>query len=106
MYCHSLYQSTGFVFITLGEVLAIAGVILLFANEQGVRAWWRMSRWYVPVSAVATLLLSYTFYLPVTGLVSAEAWIRLFGLIYILVTLVLVIRGFFVARRAPVQVIR
>ncbi|HEX8947030.1 MAG TPA: hypothetical protein VF829_02345 [Candidatus Paceibacterota bacterium] len=94
LYCHSPYQGLGFVFIAAGEVLAIAGVILLLANEKGVRAWWRMSRWFLPVAALITIFLPVSsplgIFLGRSPNYTATIW--LLGFIYILTTLVLVIR--------------
>lgn len=95
VYCHSLYQNTGFVFIAAGQMLAIAGIILLFANEAGVRAWWRMSRSFIPLAILAVV-----FFPPLSplsllsgGTPNYEVAVQIFGFVYIISTLVLVVRS-------------
>ncbi len=94
IYCNSPYLDTGMILIAAGEVLAIAGVILLFANEKGVRAWWHMSRWFLPIAALITILLPVSsplgIFLGRSPNYTATIW--LLGFIYALATLVLVIR--------------
>ena len=52
VYCHSLYLDTGLVLIAAGEILALVGLMLLFANREGLRKWWWTSLVYVPLSAL------------------------------------------------------
>ena len=102
IYCNSPYLDIGFAFIAVGQVLAIVGIILLFANTDGFRAWWRFSRWYVPIAAIIII-----FFTPValfsslmlSSVIPRDRAVYDFGAIYILVTLILVIRGFSASRR-------
>jgi hypothetical protein len=100
IYCHSLYQNIGFVFMAAGQVLAIAGIILLFANAKAITACWRFSRWYLPISIILIIYLAQNFSVPVRGLVAPQTWIVLFGSIYIICVLCMVIWHFFHALRA------
>ena len=100
-YCNSPYLDMGLIFITVGEVLAVTAVLLFFANERGFYTWWRMSRWYLPISIVSIFFFAQTLYLPLSGLVAPESLIWLFGSVYILVTFIIVLWGFFSTSRVP-----
>jgi hypothetical protein len=100
IYCHSLYQNAGFVFMAAGQVLAIAGIILLFANARGITTCWRFSRWYIPI---CTLIVIFFFPLPIFPVVAPtgrETAVVVFGSIYIFVTFCIVLWSFFGARRS------
>ena len=99
IYCHSLYQNAGFLLIAVGEVLAIEGLILLFANEKGFHSWWRFSRLGLPITVFIIIFLANSLALPITGLVSPEPLVWLFGFIYILITLIIIIKNSFTVRR-------
>ncbi len=76
-------------------MLAVAGVILLFANEAGLRAWWRMSRWFLPIALIAVIFFSPT---SILSLLSSshpdyEAMTQLLGIVYIITTLVILLRA-------------
>lgn len=101
LYCHSLYLDTGLVLIAAGEIFAIVGIILLLANERGLRAWWRVSRWFVPIATLLAIVLPVTFSLPVTGYISREAVVWLLGYLYILTTLLIVLGTRYAARKKP-----
>lgn len=99
-YCDPIFLDTlGWPLIAAGKVLAIAGIIVFFANESGFRAWWRFSRWYIPVIAV---IIIFFFPLPIFPVVAAtrrDTAVVFFGAIYILITLGITIWGLFSARR-------
>jgi hypothetical protein len=54
-YCYSPYVNTGFALIAAGEILAIVGVILLFANAAGLRRWLWLSLFYVPLAVIIAI---------------------------------------------------
>jgi hypothetical protein len=94
IFCNSPYVDIGFAFMAAGQVFAIIGIILLFANEKGFRAWWRFSRWYVPIVAFIVIFLSpiVLFHsLMLSSSISRERVVYDFGAIYILVTLFIII---------------
>lgn len=97
IFCNSPYVDVGFALIDASEIFAIVGVILLFANENGMRAWWRFSRWYVPIATLLVILIGPVNLSPL-GLLSGgegsvEPVVWLFGSLYILFTLGIVLRG-------------
>ena len=52
-YCNWPYFATlGLPLIAAGEIFAIVGVIMLFANKAGMRMWARFSIWYVPLAVI------------------------------------------------------
>jgi hypothetical protein len=51
-YCNSAYSHLGSLFVIVGEWLFLVAVILLFANERGMRWFFKFSIVYVPVAAL------------------------------------------------------
>ena len=92
----------GWPLIAAGEIFAIVGIILLLANERGVRAWWRVSRWFVPTATLLAIVLPITFSLPVTGYISRESVVWLLGYLYILLTLAIVLWSWWKGRNRAV----
>ncbi len=85
-FCDSPYLDTlGWPLITLGEVLAVVAVIMLFANERGLRKWFRFSLVYLPLAAVLSIYLS-SLRLPLGPTIQLWGPVRFFGIIYALVT--------------------
>ena len=91
----------GWPLIALGQMLAIIAVILLFSDMATFRRWLKFSAFYVP----ATLILDYLIYpisfapAPLSHPASYAQGVYPFGWLYVLVTLGIVLWGFFSARR-------
>lgn len=102
-YCNWPYLDIGLSFIAAGEIFFIVGIILLFANEVGLRRWWRVSRWYVPIATAFIAIAGPLNFSPLgllnggSGDYATGVWIL--GLIYIIITLVVVIKGRLAAGR-------
>ena len=85
-YCNSPYINTlGWPLITLGEVFAVIAVIVLFANERGLRKWFRFSLVYLPLAAVLSIYLS-SLRFPLGSTIQLWGPVRFFGIIYALIT--------------------
>ena len=84
------FNSLGLPLITAGQLLAIVGVIVLFANELGFRRWWRVGRWYIPIAALLAFTIFPTSYLGVLP-IDREWAVHAFGYLLILTTLVIVL---------------
>ena len=86
-YCSAPYIDTlGWPLIMLGKVLALVGLVLLFANRRGFHSWLRFSYVYVPLIAV---IVVFVFPLPLAPLAPpAPRWgaVRAFGVLYALIT--------------------
>src|SRR3989344_1196013 len=82
--------SIGWPLSTAGEMLAIVGVILLFANELGFRRWWRVGRWYIPIAALLAFTIFPTSYLGVLP-IDRDWAVGAFGYLLILITLIIVL---------------
>lgn len=99
VFCNSPYSlSLGFPLILAGEVFAIAGIIMLFATEQAWRKWLWMSAFFIPISAILINWI-YPFGLPPGITVPISSGVAVFGRLYIIITLGIVIQGYFAARR-------
>ncbi len=81
--------------IAAGEIFAIVGVILLFANVSGLRAWWKLSIWYVPIVALFLAFAAPLPLFPVVAPMSRESLVWIFGVVYIVLSLGAVLRGRF-----------
>lgn len=90
VFCNSPYLETGFTLIAAGEMLAIVGIIILFANERGWRAWLKFSYFFVPIAAFIVIFLSPMPLFPIVPPVSREVVTFVLGYVYILITLVIV----------------
>ena len=95
VYCNPIYLETlGWPLIVAGEFLALVGVVLLFANERGFRAWLKFSLYYIPIAAALTLWifplhLGFGFDLNTT--VPISQGVNDFGKLYLLITLGIVL---------------
>ena len=95
-YCNSSYEFTwGWPLINLGEILAVVGFILFFANKAGLSTWLRFSFWYVPITTAFTVWIANTSFSPL-GLLNTSATdpvpvIWIFGIVYAIITLAIVI---------------
>lgn len=99
VYCHSPYLDTGLILIAAGEILAIAGLMLLFANKEGLRKWRWMSLVYLPLSA---LIVANTHQTGgwISFSPSPEHVTWLLGYFYLLLTFAIVVGTRYVARRS------
>ena len=94
-YCNSPYiNNLGWPLIIAGEYFAAIGLILLLANERGFRRWLWTSIVYIPV-AFGLILWIYPLHTPLGGVAPYAQGVRLFGNIYILITLGIVLRARF-----------
>src|SRR3989344_840108 len=103
-YCHSPYINTGFALIAAGQVFAIVGVILLFANRAAWRRWLVSSLVYVPITAYISFSVGglSPLGLPTYNSVGyPDRWIWLFGALYILITFIIVLVSRLRAPRPP-----
>ncbi|MDO8407667.1 MAG: hypothetical protein Q7S95_00310 [bacterium] len=85
---------TGWPLIAAGQILAIAGLILLFANREGLRKWLWMSAVYLPLGALIVLNIpteSHAWAISLTPSREHATW--LLGYLYILTTLLIVLWG-------------
>ncbi len=99
-YCNWPYFETlGLPLIAVGEIFAIVGVILLFANASGLRAWWKLSIWYVPIVALFVIFAAPLPLFPVVAPMSRESLVWIFGVVYIVLSLGAVLRGRVLERR-------
>ncbi len=90
VFCNSPYLAQGFALITLGETLAIVGLILIFANTHTFHKWLRFSYWYVPLATLLTFAM-YPTTTPLGGVVPITQGVRLFGEPYIVITAYIVV---------------
>lgn len=91
--------NVGWPLIAAGEVFAIVGVILLFANASGLRAWWKLSIWYVPIVTLFVIFAAPLPLFPVVAPLSRESVTWFFGFPYIVLSLGAVLRGRVLERR-------
>lgn len=85
----------GWPLIAAGEVFALIGVILLFANASGLRAWLKMSAVFVPLAILGVVFFPV---LSPLGLIAPttpdyQFAVRLFGFAYLILSLGAVLRG-------------
>lgn len=95
IYCNSPYYDTwGLPLIVLGKFLGAIGLVLLFANERGWRAWLKFSAFYIPIATALILwIYPYRFSLFMLGDqtveyasgVSRAGWLYLFATIGIVI---------------------
>ncbi len=85
IFCNSPYLAQGFALITLGETLAIIGIILLFATARAFHKWLRFSYWYIPIPAMFIIFMTPFPLIPMASLSSSRA-IYDFGVIWQYVT--------------------
>ena len=102
-FCNSPYLDTlGWPLIVLGQMLAAAAVILLFANAAAFRRFIKFSIFYVPIATALTLwIYPFTFGLGFTlhSVIPISAGVGLFGEIYVLITLGIVLYSWWKERR-------
>ena len=92
----------GWPLIAAGHMLAIAGIILLFANARALRNWLWMSVVYLPLAAI--MVIWYTPTAPcifMCGPPDYENMTRNLGYLYILITLVIVLLSWWPSRKLP-----
>lgn len=104
-YCDPVFmESLGFPLIAAGQILAIAGLILLFANKEGLRKWLWMSAVYLSLGAIIVLNIpteSHAWAISLTPSREHATW--LLGYLYILTTLVIVAYTRYAARKKPLS---
>lgn len=94
-------NTLGFPLIAAGEILAIAGLMLLFANKEGLRKWQWMSLVYIPISI---FIVAHTHQTPgdwISFSPSPEHVTWLLGYFYLLLTVAIVTGTRYVASRSP-----
>jgi|GEM_PF-6240300 len=93
-YCDPFYlNSIGWPLIAAGEIFAIVGVMLLFANAAGFRAWRTVSVWFIPVAALFVIFAAPFPLFPVVAPISREHITWFFGCIYIVLSFGALLRG-------------
>ena len=91
--------NTGWPLIAAGEIFAIAGLMLLFANKEGLRKWWWTSLVYVPLSALVVANTHQTGgWISFSPSPEHVTW--LFGYFYLLLTFAIVAGTRYVAYRS------
>ena len=89
-FCNSPFIDTlGWPLIILGQSLAIAAIILVFANARAWHAWVRFSIWFVPISALVIISVFPVPFVPGFELSRANAT-YLFGNLYAIITALIV----------------
>ena len=92
-------NTLGFPLIAAGEIFAIAGLMLLFANKEGLRKWWWTSLVYVPLSALVVANTHQTGgWISFSPSPEHVTW--LFGYFYLLLTFAIVAGTRYVAYRS------
>lgn len=87
VYCYAPYLDTlGWPLIMLGEMIALTGLALLFANRRGIRSWQQFSYFYVPIAALLTVWLFPLQIAPIAPPAPIWGAVRFFGVLYTLVT--------------------
>ncbi|MDE2079300.1 MAG: DUF202 domain-containing protein [Patescibacteria group bacterium] len=100
-FCNSPYLDTfGWPLIIIGEFLAAIGVILLFANERGFRAWLKFSLFYVPIAA-ALVLWIYPIHTFLGGVATYSVGVTNAGWLYVIITVIIVLWTRFSHHSAP-----
>ena len=89
----------GWSLIALGQVLAVLAITLLFANAATFHKWLKFSVFYIPIATALTFWM-YPTYTPLGALVPLSQGVYLFGNLFALITLGIVLWNFFAARRA------
>ena len=88
----------GWPLIAAGEILALVGLILLFANQEGLRKWWWTSLVYVPLSALIVANTHQTGgWISFSPSPEHVTWLLGYG--YLLLTFAIVAGTRYVARR-------
>ena len=100
-YCDPLYLETlGWPLITLGQMLAIVALILLFADAISFRKWLKFSYWFVPIAALIVILV-FPIPMPLGTALSRERAVYNFGELYAIITFgILLWHSFSVRKRA------
>ncbi len=99
VFCNSPYLDQGYALLTLAQVIAITAAILLFVNAATFRKWLKFSAFYIPVATALTLWMypAHTF---LGGVAPVSQGVHLFGNLYIIITLGIVLWDFLASRRA------
>lgn len=99
LYCNSPYLDTlGWPLITLGEFLAVIGIVLLFANERALHRWFKFSLFYVPIATILVLWI-YPLTAPLGAIAGYDVGVNNAGWLYLFATLYIVLREFFRKRK-------
>jgi len=100
-YCNWPYfDSIGWPLIAAGQILAIAGLILLFANKEGLRKWLWMSAVYLPLGALIVFNIpteSHAWALSLTPSREHATWLLGYG--YLFLTFIIVAGTRYAARK-------
>ncbi|HEY4523066.1 MAG TPA: hypothetical protein VJK73_01705 [Candidatus Paceibacterota bacterium] len=100
-YCDAAYLETlGWPLITLGQMLAIVWFLIWLANERTYRLWLKVSAVYIPTAVILSFLIYPIRFAPGTPISPVSYGIYPFGALYILITLVVVLIGWWRGRRA------
>ena len=100
-FCNSPYMDTlGWPLITLGQMLAIVWFIIWLANEKTYRTWLKVSAVYIPTAVILSFLIYPIRFAPGTPISPVSYGIYPFGALYIIITLVVVLIGWWRGRRA------
>jgi hypothetical protein len=102
LYCHSLYLDFGLNLVAVGEMFAVVGLLILFANRLGLKWWAWFSLVFVPIAAIVIIWFAPTPPAIVAGNESPDRvnLIWFFGYIYMVVTFLLVALARYRARTA------
>jgi uncharacterized membrane protein len=99
-FCNSPYLDTlGYPLIVLGQMLALVGIVMLFADERGWRRWLKFSLVYVPIATALTFWMYPTHSL-LGAPVPITQGVYLFGYPYVFITLGIVLLSWIQAWRA------
>lgn len=101
VFCNSPSVDTGLVLIAAGEILAIAAVMLLFANKEGMRKWAWASIVYLPVSVliISSINPNPSGWINFTPSPEHVTWLLGYG--YLLLTFAIVAGTRYAARMRP-----
>jgi hypothetical protein len=88
-FCNSPYLDSGWALIVAGEWFALIAAMMLFANARAWQAWFWFSSFFLPTAALITFgLFPQPFF---EGLIEQDHVARIFGIIYTVVTLGIVL---------------
>ena len=88
----------GWPLIALGQILAIVWFILLFANAETLRRWLKVSALYIPVAVILSFMIYPIRFFPGAELLPVSYGVYPFGSLYILITLSIVLWGWWKGR--------
>ena len=97
-------DTVGWPLITLGQMLAIIWFIIWLAGEQTYRLWLKVSAVYIPIAVVLSFIIYPIRFAPGTEVAPVSYGTYPFGALYIIVTLVVVLIGWWRGRHASATV--